>query len=96
MRYTQVTHLNTSHVTAPYPRGYPPNLQRVIARKLQMLKAATCLNDLRIPPANRLEALKGNLAGWYSIRVNSQYRLIFRWDNKQKEAYDVYFDDYHD
>lgn len=61
-----------------------------------MLKAATCLNDLRIPPANRLEALKGNLAGWYSIRVNSQYRLIFRWDNKQKEAYDVYFDDYHD
>lgn len=81
---------------APYPRGYPPNLQRVIARKLQMLKAATRLNDLRIPPANRLEALKGDLAGWYSIRVNSQYRLIFRWDDEEKEAYDVYFDDYHD
>lgn len=64
-------------------------------RRLQMLNAAHELGDLKIPPGNRLEALQGNLLGYWSIRVNQQYRLVFQWDDTNKEAYDVYFDDYH-
>lgn len=60
-----------------------------------MLNAAHELGDLKIPPGNRLEALQGNLLGHWSIRVNQQYRLVFQWDDTNKEAYDVYFDDYH-
>jgi proteic killer suppression protein len=51
------------------------------------------LNDLRVPPGNRLQALKGTLAGWHSIRVNDQWRIIFRW--REEAAYDVAFTDYH-
>lgn len=81
---------------APYPRGYPTGCDRQLLRRLQALKAAQSLWDLREVPSNRLESLTGNLKGYWSIRVNRQYRLIFRWDCKEKEAYDVYFDDYHD
>lgn len=81
--------------TATYPTGYPAGLEKALKRKLQMLKAAVTINDLRIPPSNHLELLKGKLAGYYSIRVNAQYRLIFHWSQQQQEAYDVYFDDYH-
>lgn len=79
-----------------YPQEYPEGLQRVLMRKLQLLKAACTINDLRVPPNNHLEKLKGDLAGYYSIRVNRQYRLIFIWNNTEQEAQDVYFDDYHD
>lgn len=79
----------------PYPRGYPTGLERQLKRKLQMLKAAHALGDLKVPPGNRLEPLQGDLLGHCSIRVNQQYRLIFQWDDETKEAYDVYFDDYH-
>ncbi len=51
--------------------------------------------DLSEYPGNRLEPLVGNLKGYWSIRVNRQYRLVFKWDDEEKEAYDVYFDDYH-
>lgn len=78
-----------------YPRNYPTGCERVLMRKLQMLKAAQELNDLKIPPGNRLEPLKGDLKDHYSIRVNQQWRLIFQWDATTKEAIDVYFDDYH-
>ena len=67
----------------------------MLMRKLQMLKAAHELRDLRIPPGNRLEALKGDLQGHWSIRVNQQWRLVFRWDDEAKEAVDVRFCDYH-
>ncbi|MCH9275808.1 type II toxin-antitoxin system RelE/ParE family toxin [Bifidobacterium amazonense] len=80
----------------PYPRGYPSGCERQLARRLQMLKAAGSLRDLAVPPANRLEKLSGDLAGWWSIRVNRQYRLVFRWNDEEQEAYDVYFTDYHD
>ena len=79
-----------------YPKGYPVGLERTLMRKLQMLKAAHELQDLRIPPGNRLEPLKGDLQGRWSIRVNQQWRLVFQWDETNKEATDVYFDDYHD
>ncbi|BDR53310.1 hypothetical protein KIM372_12170 [Bombiscardovia nodaiensis] len=79
----------------PYPKGYPAGIEKQVKRKLQMLKAAYSLQDLKVPPGNRLEPLQGNLLGHWSIRINRQYRLIFQWDDEGKEAYDVYFDDYH-
>jgi proteic killer suppression protein len=79
----------------PYPRGYPTGLEKRLKRRLQMLKAAYSVLDLRTPPGNRLESLSGDLLGFWSVRVNDQYRLIFKWDDIGKEAYDVYFDDYH-
>lgn len=79
--------------TGRYPPQFPQGLQRVLMRKLQMLDAADYPQALRIPPSNRLEELKGNLSGRYSIRVNKQWRLVFGWDDK--EACDVRFEDYH-
>lgn len=58
-----------------------------------MLNNAASLEDLRIPPANRLEALKGDLKGWYSIRINDQWRVCFRWHDG--DAHDVRIVDYH-
>lgn len=78
-----------------YPKTYPAGLGRALMRKLQMLKAAHELHDLKVPPGNRLEPLKGDLKGHWSIRVNQQWRLVFQWDDDNKEATDVYFDDYH-
>ena len=62
-------------------------------RKLDLLNAATNLDDLRAPPGNRLEALKGDLAGFHSIRINSQWRIIFRWTSSGPA--DVQIIDYH-
>jgi proteic killer suppression protein len=69
------------------------NVARVVARKLDMLDYAVELRDLRSPPGNRLEALKGDFAGFYSIRVNDQWRVIFRWSDLGPEEVDVI--DYH-
>ncbi|MEE1295799.1 MAG: type II toxin-antitoxin system RelE/ParE family toxin [Bifidobacterium sp.] len=93
---TRTSELNAFLYGGPYPRGYPQGLQKVLMRKLQMLKAAYGINDLRVPPSNHLEKLKGDLAGYWSIRVNDQYRLVFIWDDSEREAIDVHFVDYHD
>lgn len=69
------------------------NIAKVALRKLDMLDAATILNDLRIPPANRLEALLGNRAGQHSIRINDQWRVCFRWT--EAGPADVEITDYH-
>ncbi len=74
-------------------RKWAAALQRIGLRKLLMLDAATRLDDLRVPPANRLEKLAGRRAGQYSIRVNDQWRVCFRWS--AGEAYDVEIIDYH-
>lgn len=71
----------------------PTHIQRRARRKLRMLHAAADLNDLRIPPANRLEALKGDLNSYHSIRINDQWRIIFIWENSH--AYQVRIVDYH-
>jgi proteic killer suppression protein len=60
-------------------RRIPPDVVKSTLRKLDMLAAAVVLEDLRVPPGNRLEALKGDFAGQHSIRVNDQWRIIFRW-----------------
>lgn len=69
------------------------NVQAVAMRKLAMLNQAGRLDDLRVPPGNRLEALKGNRAGQYSIRINDQFRLCFRWSPAGPA--DVEIVDYH-
>ena len=66
---------------------------RAAARKLDMIEAAARLSDLRVPPGNRLEALRGDLAGFHSIRVNDQWRIVFRWTDGGAD--DVRFVDYH-
>jgi proteic killer suppression protein len=69
------------------------SIQRVAYRKLRMLHNSKTLVDLRAPPANRLEQLKGNRKGQYSIRINDQYRICFEW--KEGDAYQVEIADYH-
>lgn len=69
------------------------NIERVALRKLQQLNAATTINFLRVPPQNRLEALKGDRKGQYSIRINDQWRICFRFEGGH--AYDVEIVDYH-
>ena len=71
----------------------PNEIQDVVRRKLRMLDNAQDANDLRIPPANRLEKLKGDLEDYYSIRINNQWRIIFIWFNN--DCYDVKIIDYH-
>lgn len=71
----------------------PGALHRVAARKLAMLNAARFVEDLRIPPGNRLEKLKGTLDGYFSIRINDQWRITFRWT--ENAAQDVRICDYH-
>ncbi|KKK75186.1 hypothetical protein LCGC14_2876270 [marine sediment metagenome] len=71
----------------------PSDIRRAAIRKLDYLDAAVVLEDLRKPPGNRLEALKGKLKGKHSIRINDQYRLVFRF--KGRDAFDVEIVDYH-
>jgi len=73
-------------------RKLPQNIQNVARRKLRMLNNAIDLNDLRVPPANRLEALKGDRAGQHSIRINQQWRICFIWHDG---ALNVEIFDYH-
>jgi toxin HigB-1 len=74
-------------------RRLPFDIQVMALRKLRLINAAFVLDDLRIPPGNRLEALKGNRHGQYSIRINDQWRICFIWTNKGAE--DVEILDYH-
>ena len=74
-------------------RKCPRDIKKAVLRKLDMLNAAYRLNDLRVPPGNRLESLKGDLSGFYSVRVNDRWRIVFRWiDNN---AHEVSLTDYH-
>ena len=74
-------------------RKLPPDLQRLALRKLLMLDAAITLEDLRVPPANRLEKLKGHRQGQFSIRINDQWRVCFAW--RDGHAHDGEIVDYH-
>jgi proteic killer suppression protein len=75
------------------PKGFPANLASVARRKLIMVDSADILAALNSPPGNRLEALKGNLTGKHSIRINDQWRIVFRWTDAGPE--DVEIIDYH-
>jgi len=71
----------------------PAEIQQIGRRKLRMLNNSQSINDLRIPPSNKLEKLSGKLSDFYSIRINEQWRIIFQWENNQ--AYEVQIIDYH-
>ena len=76
-----------------YSRKFPTDIQRSALRKLRMLNRAISLQDLRVPPGNRLEELKGDRKGQHSIRINDQWRICFTWQNS--EAFNVEIVDYH-
>ena len=72
----------------------PSDLDDRLFRKIQMIDDATTDRDLRSPPSNHFEKLRGNLDGLHSIRVNKRWRLIFQWDSRRGEAKEVYLDDH--
>jgi toxin HigB-1 len=74
-------------------RGFPAELRRAARRKLLYIHDAANLGDLRVPPGNHLEALKGDWAGFHSVRINDQWRIAFRWEDG--DAHEVYVIDYH-
>lgn len=76
-----------------FSRKLPQTIQRVALRKLLMIDAAETLNDLRVPPANHLEALNGDRTGQFSIRINAQYRICFIWNGNDAEQIEIV--DYH-
>lgn len=76
-----------------YSRRLPTDIQKSAFRKLRMLNRSSTIDDLRVPPGNRLEALSGNRKGQHSIRINDQWRICFVWRNGG--AYDVEIVDYH-
>lgn len=76
-----------------FSRKLPNDIQRIARRKLEVLDAAENLNDLRIPPSNRLEKLKGERANQHSIRINDQWRICFEWC--ETDAFEVEIVDYH-
>ena len=75
------------------PKGFPPNIAAVARRKLIMVDNAGRLEDLKSPPGNRLETLKGDFAGRHSIRVNDQWRIVFRWTSNGPDEVEIV--DYH-
>ena len=74
-------------------KGLSTEIQEIGRRKLRMLNNSQDINDLMIPPSNRLEKLKGNLKEYYSIRINNQWRIIFKWNNGHAEQVEII--DYH-
>ena len=80
-------------ISSKEARKIPLTIWKVAQRKLDMINAALNITDLRVPPGNRLEALKGDLERFHSVRINDQYRIIFRF--KDSNAYDVEITDYH-
>ena len=76
-----------------FSRRLPTDIQSVALRKLRMLSNAVTVNDLRSPPANRLEKLSGDREGQYSVRINDQWRIRFSW--REGDAFDVEITDYH-
>ena len=76
-----------------YSKKLPTNIQRIAFKKLRMLNRAYILDDLKMPPGNKLELLRGDRKGQYSIRINDQWRICFKWNDQ--DAFDVEIVDYH-
>ena len=75
-------------------RQIPSDLESRLFRKIQMIDDATTDQDLRVPPSNHFEKLRGDLKGFHSIRVNKQWRLVFQWDSERGEAAGLYLDNH--
>lgn len=76
-----------------YSLKFPSSIQKTALRKLLMINAAAIINDLKVPPANHLEKLRGNRRGQYSIKINDQWRICFKW--QQGDAHEVEIINYH-
>lgn len=76
-----------------FSKEYPNDIQDIARKKLRMLNNSYEISDLRVPPSNRLEKLKGDRIGQYSIRINNQWRICFMWENS--DSYNVEITDYH-
>ncbi len=76
-----------------FSKKLPSDIQPIARRKLRMINNAQDINDLRVPPGNRLEKLKGELSDYYSIRINNKWRIIFKWIGS--DAYEVQIINYH-
>jgi len=76
------------------PKQLPANLEKVLFRKLQLIDDANEDKDLRVPPGNRFEKLRGKLEGYCSIRVNERWRVVFTWNSERGEASGLYLDDH--
>ncbi len=70
-------------------KKFPPEIQQIGRRKLRMLNNSQSIGDLKIPPSNRLEKLSGRLKDFYSIRINDQWRIIFKWENHQAKEVEI-------
>jgi len=81
-------------ISSKKARKIPEFLHNKARRLMDQLETAAELKDMKIPPGNNFEALSGDLAGFFSVRINKQWRVIFKWDDQQKNAFDVYIDDY--
>jgi toxin HigB-1 len=86
--------LRTFFVDDVRSKKIPADLEDRLFRRLQMLDDATSDQDLRVPPSNHFEKLRGNLEGFCCVRINKQYRLIFRWEGGRGEAAEIYLDDH--
>ena len=86
--------LRTFFVEDARTRNIPSDLEGRLFRKFQIVDDATTDQDLRVPPSNHFEKLRGNLAGFHSIRVNQQWRLIFQWNSDRGEAQGIYLDNH--
>jgi proteic killer suppression protein len=84
---------NRENLNQRYSKRFPQEIQRIALRKMMMLNRALTIADLRIPPGNHLEKLSGNLQGKYSIRINSQWRICFMWNEGYIEEVEIV--DYH-
>lgn len=78
-----------------FSKKLPADIQKIILRKLIMINASSSVNDLRIPPSNHLEKLSKDLKGWWSIKINDQFRIIFRLHSNGSDVIDVMVTDYH-
>lgn len=76
-----------------FVKGFPREIQDIARRKLRMIHNSININDLRVPPANRLEKLSGKAKDYYSIRINDQWRIIFKWSNGNASVVEII--DYH-
>lgn len=82
-------------ISSKKARKIPEFLHSKACRLIDQLNAAENLEDMKIPPGNRFEPLSGDLSEYFSVRINKQWRVIFKWDEAQNNAYDVYIGDYH-
>lgn len=99
MRYNvqMINNFSCKHTQVLYQKGksakFPPSILSIAVRKLDYLDKAIAMEDLKAPPGNRLERLQGDLENFWSIRINNQWRIIFRFENA--DAHDVAIVDYH-